>query len=187
MTGGAHSDEGRLADNIVFFARALRRAGLRIGPAAIADAIGAVKLIGIGSRGEFYAALQCIFVKRHEDQAVFDEAFRLFWRSPDLVNKMIALMSPIAMPRSGEDRRRRAGEERVRDALLAGRDGAQQPSEAPEVEVDARYTVSGRELFRKADFGQMTTAEIAEARKALSAILLPLDRVRTRRYRRSHR
>ncbi|WEJ08814.1 VWA domain-containing protein [Sinorhizobium sp. K101] len=187
MTAGAHANDGRLADNIVFFARALRRAGLRIGPAAIADAIGAVKLIGIGSRGEFYAALQCTFVKRHEDQAVFDEAFRLFWRSPDLVNKMIALMSPIAMPRSGEDRRRRAGEERVRDALLAGRDGAQQPSEAPEVEVDARYTVSGRELFRKADFGQMTAAEIAEARKALSAVLLPLDRVRTRRYRRSHR
>ena len=110
MTAGAHANDGRLADNIVFFARALRRTGLRIGPAAIADAIGAVKLIGIGSRGEFYAALQCTFVKRHEDQAVFDEAFRLFWRSPDLVNKMIALMSPIAMPRSGEDRRRRAGQ-----------------------------------------------------------------------------
>ncbi|MQW00106.1 VWA domain-containing protein [Sinorhizobium medicae] len=186
-SSASREGQGRLADNIVFFARALRRAGLRIGPAAVADAIDAVRLIGIGSRGEFYAALQCTFVKRHEDQAVFDEAFRLFWRSPDLVNKMIALMSPIALPRSGEDRRRRAGEARMRDALLAGRHGAQQPSKAPEVEVDARYTVSGRELLRKADFGEMTAEEIAEARRALSSILLPLDRIRTRRYRPSRR
>ena len=179
--------QGRLADNIVFFARALRRAGIRIGPAAICDAIDAVKLIGIGSRGEFYAALHCTFVKRHEDQAVFDEAFRLFWRSPDLVNKMIALMSPVAPPRSGDDRRRRAGEARVSDALLAEQEDARGVREAPEIEIDARHTVSGRELFRKADFGQMTTAEIAEARRALSSLLLPLDRVRTRRYRTSHR
>ena len=83
--------EGRLADNIVFFARALRRAGIKIGPGAIADAIDAVALIGIGDRDAFYAALQCVFVKRHEDQPVFDEAFRLFWRSRGLVEKMIAM------------------------------------------------------------------------------------------------
>ncbi|MCA1369838.1 VWA domain-containing protein [Bradyrhizobium sp. BRP14] len=177
--------EGRLADNIVFFARALRRAGLRIGPAAIADAINAVSLIGIGSRAEFYAALQCIFVKRHEDQALFDEAFRLFWRPRDLVSKMIALMSPV-LPQRREDRRR-AGQARVSDSLLGGQEDARPPREAPEMEIDARYTASGRELFRKADFAQMSAAEIVEARRALSSLLLPLDRVRTRRYRTSHR
>ncbi|WP_085025348.1 vWA domain-containing protein [Ensifer aridi] len=177
--------EGRLADNIVFFARALRRAGLRIGPAAIADAINAVSLIGIGSRAEFYAALQCIFVKRHEDQALFDEAFRLFWRPRDLVSKMIALMSPV-LPQRREDRRR-PGQARIGDSLLAGQHDARPPREAPEMEIDARYTASGRELFHKADFAQMSAAEIVEARKALSSLLLPLDRVRTRRYRTSHR
>lgn len=179
--------DGKLADNIVFFARALRRAGMRIGPAAIADAINAVALIGIGSRSEFYAALQCTFVKRREDQVVFDEAFNLFWRSRDLVQKMIALLSPIAPERQGEDRTRRAGEERLREALLAGKDDARSPRDEPEIEVDARYTVSGRELFRKADFAQMTAAEIAEARKALSSLMLSLDRVRTRRFRIAHR
>ncbi|WP_034885093.1 vWA domain-containing protein [Ensifer aridi] len=177
--------EGRLADNIVFFARALRRAGLRIGPAAIADAINAVSLIGIGSRAEFYAALQCIFVKRHEDQALFDEAFRLFWRPRDLVSKMIALMSPV-LPQRREDRRR-PGQARIGDSLLAGQHDARPPREAPEMEIDARYTASGGELFHKADFAQMSAAEIVEARKALSSLLLPLDRVRTRRYRTSHR
>lgn len=179
--------EGRLADNIVYFARALRRAGLRIGPAAIADAIEAVQAIGIGSRAEFYAALQCTLLKRHEDQALFDQAFHLFWRKHDLVSRMIALMSPVALPRAGEERRRRAGEARLSDALLEGRKDRQPPSKEPDIELDARYTVSGREVFRKADFAQMNAAEIAEARKALSSLILPLDRVKTRRFRASRR
>ena len=37
--------EGRLADNIVYFARALRKAGLKIGPGAIVDAVLAVEAL----------------------------------------------------------------------------------------------------------------------------------------------
>lgn len=194
MTGVADADSadhrpegGQFADNIVFFARALRRAGMRIGPAAIADAIEAVGAIGIGSRREFYAALQCTLVKRHEDQPLFDEAFRLFWRKRDLVRKMIALLSPVAPARARENQPRRAGAARLGEALLTGRHDARPPREEQAIEIDARYTASGRELFRKADFAQMTAAEIAEARRAMSSLLLPLDRVRTRRFRRSHR
>ena len=36
------STDGRLADNIVYFARALRKAGMRVGPASVKDAIEAV-------------------------------------------------------------------------------------------------------------------------------------------------
>ncbi|APG91198.1 vWA domain-containing protein [Sinorhizobium americanum] len=180
-------DHGQFADNIVFFARALRRAGMRIGPGAIADAIEAVGAIGIGSRPEFYTALQCTLVKRHEDQPLFDEAFRLFWRKRDLVRKMIALLSPVAPARVRDDRRRRIGEARLSEALLSGRDDTRQAREEEQIEIDARFTASGRELFRKADFAQMTAAEIAEARRAMSSLLLPFDRVKTRRFRPSHR
>jgi uncharacterized protein with von Willebrand factor type A (vWA) domain len=178
--------DGRFADNIVFFARALRKAGLKIGPGAVADAIEAVALIGIGSREEFYATLQSIFVKRHEDQALFDEAFRLFWRSRDLIGKMIAMMSPVA-PDSREKEHRRAGETRISDALFADRDTQRPVRDEPDIEIDARFTASGRELLRRADFAQMSAAEIAEAKKALSALVLPMDEVRTRRFRPSHR
>ena len=34
--------DGRIADNIVYFARALRKAGMRVGPASVKDAIEAV-------------------------------------------------------------------------------------------------------------------------------------------------
>ncbi len=81
------------------------------------DAIAAVDAIGIGSRVEFHAALSAIFVKRHEDQPVFDEAFSIFWRSRDLVGKMIQLMSPVAA--IGERQKPKAGGARVSDALFA--------------------------------------------------------------------
>jgi len=104
-TMDAPETEGRLANNIVFFGRALRKAGIKVGPGAVADAIEAIETIGIGSRDEFYAALFCVFVKRHEDQPVFDEAFRLFWRSRDMINKMISMMLH-ATPPTGKSRSR---------------------------------------------------------------------------------
>ncbi|OJF93358.1 vWA domain-containing protein [Pararhizobium antarcticum] len=184
--GSERPSDGRLADNIVFFARVLRKAGLKIGPGAVTDAIRAVRLIGIGSRAEFHAALHCIFVKRREDDAVFDEAFRLFWRSRDLVEKMIAMLSP-KMADQREKEKRRAGEARVSDALFSGKDANRPPRNEPEVEIDARYTASGSELFRKTDFAQMTALEIVAAKKALAALVLPMDRVATRRFRASRR
>lgn len=178
--------DGRLADNLVYFSRVLRRAGLKTGPAAAADAIAAVDAIGIGSREEFHAALSAVFVKRHEDQPVFDEAFRLFWRSRDLVGKMIAMMSPKAAD-TREKEKPKAGAARVSDAL--GADHAESPSRKtpPEIEIDSRFTASGSEQLKRMDFAQMTAAELAEARRELQKLALPLDQVATRRFRPSNR
>ncbi|WP_419912741.1 vWA domain-containing protein [Hoeflea sp.] len=177
--------DGRLADNIVYFARALRRAGMRVGPAAVTDAVEAVKIAGIGSREDFYWTLHSVFVNRHEDHAVFDEAFRLYWRSRQLVEKMIAMFSPVALERT-EREKQRAGATRASQALQQ-RDERRPQKDEPEIEVDARFTSSGREILRKTDFAQMTAEEIAEAKQALSRLVLPFDRVRTRRFAPSHR
>ncbi|KKX33838.1 VWA domain-containing protein [Rhizobium sp. LC145] len=177
--------EGRLSDNLVYFSRVLRRAGLKTGPAAAADAIEAVDAIGIGSREEFHAALSAVFVKRHEDQAVFDEAFRLFWRSRDLVGKMIAMMSPKAT--GSEQEKQRAGSARVANALVAERPETTDRKMPPEIEVDARFTTSGSEVLKQRDFAQMTADELASARRELARLALPLDEVATRRFRSSTR
>ena len=81
--------DGKLAENIAHFARVLRRAGLRTSPQSTMDAVEAVQAIGLGSTQEFKAILAAIFVKRREDIPVFDEAFGIFWRRRDLVEKMI--------------------------------------------------------------------------------------------------
>jgi uncharacterized protein with von Willebrand factor type A (vWA) domain len=40
--------------------------------------------------------------------------------------------------------------------------------ERPDIEVDARFTVSGNEVLRKKDFAQMTAPEIARGEAAPS-------------------
>ena len=173
--------DGRIADNIVYFARTLRKAGMRVGPASVKDAIEAVLASGIGRRDDFYWTLHAVLVSRHEDHATFDEAFRLFWRSRELIEKMLAMFSPVAPDH--RERRRRAAESRVADALFEGHRKQQPLQEVPEVEMDARFTVSGNELLRGKDFAQMTAAEMAAAKRAIAELRLPFDTVRTRRFR----
>ena len=59
------SPAGRAADNIIGFARALRTAGVPVGPGAVIDAVNALQLVDIGNRADVFATLQAIFVKRH--------------------------------------------------------------------------------------------------------------------------
>lgn len=180
MNISSANPDGRLADNIIYFARTLRKAGMRVGPAAVVDAIGAVLAAGIGNRDDFYWTLHSVLVTRHEDHAVFDEAFRLFWKSRELIEKMLAMFSPVA-PDRREREKPRAAEQRVSEALFEGHKG-KSPDEIPEVEVDARFTVSGNEVLREKDFAQMSAAELAEARQAIAKLVLPHDLVRTRRF-----
>lgn len=185
IAGGGRGD-GRLADNITYFARALRKAGLKIGPGAVIDAVEAVEAIGIGSREEFYTALFAVFVKRHEDKVVFDEAFRLFWRSRELIAKMMQMMLP-GTPSVGQKEKSRAGQSRAADALVAEKDRRSAKPEEPEIEFDARFTMSGSEVLRKMDFAQMSAKELAIAKAEIARIQLPFDEVRTRRFRPSNR
>ncbi|TPM41664.1 VWA domain-containing protein [Mesorhizobium sp. B2-3-4] len=174
--------DGRIADNIVYFARALRKSGMRVGPASVKDAIEAVLAAGIGSRDDFYWTLHAVLVSRHEDHATFDEAFRLFWKSRELIEKLLAMFSPVA-PDIREKQKPRAAENRVSQAMFEGHQKNQPAQEIPEIEVDARFTFSGNEVLRGKDFAQMNAAEMADAKKAIAQLRLPFDMVRTRRFR----
>jgi uncharacterized protein len=178
----AADPEGRLADNIAYFARTLRRAGLKLGPASTLDAVEAVRVGGLSTRDDFYWTLHAVLVTRREDDAVFAEAFRLFWRSRDLVEKMIAMFSQT-VPRDAEREKRKAGESRVSDALFEGAKHQSTRQTRPEIEIDASLSFSGREVLRAKDFAQMTVAELETAKAAIRGLRLPADRVRTRRHR----
>ncbi len=176
------ADDGRLGDNILHFARTLRAAGMRVGPAAALDAVRAVQAAGIGDREDFYWTLHCVLVMRHEDHAVFDEAFRLFWRPRDLVEKMLQMFSPMADPRDKAEEERRAAQNRAAEAMFSGQENRREEREQQRIEIDARMTASGKEVLRAKDFAQMNTAELALARRAMADLTLPLDTVRTRRF-----
>src|SRR5262245_2385356 len=178
MNQGKHraAGPGRLAENILYFARALRAAGIPVGPGAVLDALEAVQAARVGTREDFYWTLHAVFVKRHEHSVLFDQAFRIFFRRRGLLEQLLAITMPqIAVPREQE----KPPLQRVQEALFSG--APERREEKPEIEVDARLTVSDREVLQKKDFAQMSAAEIAAAKEAIRKLVLPLDERRTRR------
>jgi uncharacterized protein with von Willebrand factor type A (vWA) domain len=168
---------GRLAENIVYFARALRAAGIPVGPGAVLDALAAVRAAGVGTREDFYWTLHAVFVKRHEHSALFDQAFRIFFRRRAYIERLMAMMMPQAPVPTAPAK---AVSQRVLEALFSGMNEKAR-REQPEIEVDARLTMSDREVLQKKDFAQMSAAEILAAKAAIAKLVLPLDEVRTRR------
>jgi hypothetical protein len=168
---------GQLADNIVHFARALRGAGIPVGPGAVLDALAAVETAGIGARDDLYWVLHAVLVKRHEHSILFDQAFRIFFRRRGSIDKLLSAMLPPAPP--PENEKPPPGAQRVQEALLASR--GEPERKPPELETDARLTVSDREVLQRKDFAQMTASEIEAAKEAIKRLVLSLDEVKTRR------
>ena len=167
---------GRLAENILYFARALRAAGIPVGPGAVLDALEALKTAGVGTRQDFYWTLHAVFVKRHEHSVLFDQAFRIFFRRGGYIDLLLALMLPQA-PSAPQPPQ--PGATRIHEALYSGLD--EKLKRQREIELDTRMTVSDREVLQKKDFAQMTSAEIAVAKDAMKRLVLPLAEVRIRR------
>lgn len=174
--------QGQLADNIVHFARVLRRAGLPIGPAKVIDALEAVQAVGIERRDDFRYALAAVLVNRREQQEVFDQAFDVFWRDPYRVERMLQELLQLM---SGLRRVEREGPklaERVARALAPQTlPGAREQELPPEVQPDARFTVSRREVLQHKDFAGMTPEELEEAKRVLRGMRLPLPMLPARR------
>ncbi len=183
-------DNPKLAQNITHFARALRKAGLPIGPGRVIDAINAVQAAGFTEKRDFYWTLHACFVNRPEHRTVFAQIFRMYWRDPRYMEHMMAMMLP-AIRGVQEERKADAGEKRAAEALL---DGVEQDLPEPviqdegetEIEIDATQTASSEERLRNLDFEQMSTAEIAQAKRVLARMTLPVKPIESRRGQASH-
>ena len=82
----------RLAENFMLFVR-LMRAGLKVGPSAMLDAVRCVRLVGIEKKPYLYHTLTASLLSRPEDRALFDRAFHLFWR-----NQFMEQMRNVLLP-----------------------------------------------------------------------------------------
>lgn len=175
--------DGKLAQNITHFARALRRAGLSIGPGQVIEAIRAVEAAGFTSRSDFFWALQACFVSRPEERSTFAQVFRLFWRDPQFLEHMMSMLLP-SIRGLQEERLAAPAEKRAAEALLDGatRDlPAQDPGNDDVIEADASATVSEAERLKTLDFEQMSVEEIAAARRMIAKLTLPMRPISSRR------
>ncbi|HEX5768690.1 MAG TPA: VWA domain-containing protein, partial [Burkholderiales bacterium] len=182
-TGGL-SVQGRLPENVMHFARLLRAAGLRVGSDRVIDCVRALEIAGAHQfplrRDDWYWTMSAVLLSRQEQRPIFDQAFRIFWRDPKLAERMMSLLLPQAHGRAAKPEEQQS--QRLTDALFSQKEEAQ---ETEKLELEARLTFSSREVLSRMDFDTMSAAELAEAKKMLAQLRLPLPLIRTRRKRMS--
>ncbi|WP_166416288.1 vWA domain-containing protein [Cochlodiniinecator piscidefendens] len=178
-------DDGKIVDNITHFAQALRKAGLKAGPTRTLYAIEAVAAVGFDKKSDFYWTLQSCFVSKPAERLVFDQIFRLYWRDPQFLEHMMAMMLP-AIRGVQEENIAKPAEKRAAEALLNGANRgapAEKSHEGQEIEVNASLTMSREEKLRTLDFEQMSVDEMDEAKRMLARIKLPIRPLKSRRMR----
>ena len=177
MTDKSADVAGQLTQNIVAFVRLLRKAGLPVGPAKSVLAIQAVDAIDIRKKHDFYWALHSVLVNKRDHHILFDEAFKIFWRTPGEANPLQQLLNEAQQI---VPERPNAAARRLAEAMMSA-----QPTTRPSdvIEIDAEATYTADDVLRQKDFEQMTVAEVREARKILTQMDFIIEPKRQRRFR----
>jgi uncharacterized protein len=172
---------GRLAENVMHFSRLLRAAGLRIGSDRVIDCVRALEITGAASpqlrRDDWYWTMSAVLLSRQEQRPIFDQAFGIFWRDPKLAEKMMQMLLPQAYGRASKPEQEQS--QRLTDALFDQKKNLVEQEQR--LEMEARLTFSAREVLQRMDFDTMSAAELAEAKKMIARLRLPLPVIRTRR------
>lgn len=173
------SADSRLGDNILFFCRTLRAAGVPVGPAQVVEAMRAAVAVGIRRRDDLRAALAATLVTDPAQAALFRQAFAAYFRNPRLLERVLGMLLPSG-PESAASRaaagRRLAEALRVPDA-----------TDARALDADTAGRYSRNERLTQKDFEQMTAAEAAAAEALLRRRIVFERKLKSRRFRPSAR
>jgi uncharacterized protein with von Willebrand factor type A (vWA) domain len=175
-------EAGRLADNVVHFARLLRDAGLPVGTDRIALALQALPIAGIGSPDTLHDALRACLLTRVEQQSLFEQAFCMFWSTPDVLSAQSAVTADRFRMNDTARALQQGISQRLLDAFV--RDGhlEQQSIERAERAVEqTQPSSSDCERLRRMDFESMSAEEYQTAQRVIETIEPLLLRLRTRR------
>lgn len=170
----------------MLFGRFLRRLGLRVAPAQVAEVADSLSLINIGSVEDVREVARAIMVNRREDLPVFDRAFDLFWGDVDINEGPLpddfSPIAPLQMPGgdgNGGDSEGAGGTAGGPAPLQVGdADDEQANGEGDETAL-ALY--SRGEVLRHKDFGHYTEDELADARRFLEEMRWTVTRRRSLR------
>lgn len=175
----AQVDGGRIAENILAFARLLRQAGLNVGPGQVVLATEAVLAAGIESPKTLYWTLHAVFVNRRAEHDLFNQAFVMFWKDPGFLEQMLSLMLPgLKNAKAADDK---ALNRRMAESLFKSAE-RQAPEEEERIEIDATATFSDREVLASKDFEEMSADELRQAKREIQRMTLPFEEITTRRF-----
>ncbi|MEE4172827.1 MAG: VWA domain-containing protein [Xanthomonadales bacterium] len=179
------SHPGQLPRNLLNFCRLLRSAGLPVGADQLLHAGSALALVGLDSRERVYWALRTNLVRDPGQFEIFDQAFRLYFRNPRLLEQLMGQLLPtLQRPVDDDEAGRQQVNRRLRDAL--GQEGGE-PGESVLLELDRSGSSSDAVRLARKDFAQMSREEYAEALELLRRDWRAFPPMRIRRYRRTRR
>ena len=177
----AIAQDPALLHNLLLFSRILHTLGLEVNSGRMIEVQAAFAHISIGNRGDFYHTLRTFLVKRKQDLPLFDEAFKLFWRTRFEGDTLLDLDTLLGLH----------DEKPAQDRLVippqpaADSDGELPPEgeddDLQEV-VELTLTYSEREALRHKDFAELTPQEFAAIKRMMDELVWELGRRRTRRY-----
>jgi uncharacterized protein with von Willebrand factor type A (vWA) domain len=179
-----------LLRNLLLFVRVLRAVGLRVTTGQLIELAGSLEFVHIGGREDFKNTARCILVNRHEDLALFDRAFEVFWRAWSIEHRdgpLEKLVRDLARqtlearqaatrrggPSASETRPSSGLSPRTADAAARdGNDGDEEDGGSPA--LLAYYSPS--EMLRSKDFAHLTDQELADAQRMLGEMRWALMR-----------
>ena len=176
MTTPSTTQPAVIGENVVHFSRILRAAGFVLGSDRIASALDVLALVGVHNRDDMHSALSSVLVDRHENQPLFDSAFRFFWDHAGTINTTTDLDTEHNTVRKLQERS-------INFAKLPHK--IHPPSRAVKEEAkgqgDAVATFSAEERLYNQDFESMTSEEFTLASQLVRDLKLPLRKVPVRR------
>lgn len=163
--------------NLVRFPRTLRAAGAHV-PSGIAhDLLEALSRVDLQRREDVHAAMRAVCIRRREDLALFDAAFRAFF-------EQLAAAAEPGSTRDEDEPTTDGGTAQAMSPLLdeALEDG-EEHIETPVATTDA----SPEETLRRKDFASFSDRELEEGRRLLASFHWQSDERRSHRWKPSHR
>ena len=174
LIDGKAVSQGKLAENVLHFARLLRAAGIANGTPTVLDALAALAFSGLRRRQDVYWTLRTVFTTGPDQQPVFDEAFKVFWRDTNFLAHAMTAMLPTTQlaPEMvhGEEMSRRLAE-----ALAGDRPHETGRPSEQQITYDAALTWSDREVLRNQDFETMSAEEERQAIALVATLRMVIE------------
>jgi uncharacterized protein with von Willebrand factor type A (vWA) domain len=188
----------RLLQRLTAFGHLLREAGIIAGPHQLQDLAATLDYIDLTNQDDFYNALKCSLLTRHEQEPVFNQMFTSFWlRGDPLDQKTNTQASKNRRPSGSQlhlppsERKNLTGHRNVNDRrneLRGKRIELQRPllkydeDEQKQEEGDPQGTAySTIEHLRKKDFEQFSWDEEQEAKRLMAELCWNVGLRSTRR------
>lgn len=190
----------RLLYRLTEFGRILWEVGIDVGPGKMLDLTETLHFIDLTNKEDFYNALKCSLLVKHEQETIFNQLYLYYWYMRDRQNKKGDEMPgaarrdekqmrlpPSELKRLAEhmnapDAQHRDLKSEMRETERRRQAAERDPSEKEDDESDPQGAAySAIEALRKKDFENFSWDEVQEAKKLMAEMRWQLGMRRTHR------